>query len=254
LHITITTMLRRSYTLLQVLLLAMSTVTPAAFQSSPSAPHFRRNSVLFAVRPAATLKAASSPLMDAGKAMARSGELIIDTTNELENYGGALSAAGAFIRNAGDCVAQAAASCRFKTGAELVCDELREAATCLAEGADKMTQAVTEASVDNQNTQQSLQDLCKPMARAGAALEAAGRSIMQGATVPQIGEHFVAAGVELEQISKLVGVLVPTSETCVLAAQRMNYGAEKMKDAGYELTGKRPEVDSVPKGKSWIKS
>jgi hypothetical protein len=247
-------MLRRSYTLLQVLLLAMSTVTPAAFQSSPSAPHFRRHSVLFAVRPAATLKAASSPLMDAGKAMARSGELIIDTTNELENYGGALSAAGAFIRNAGDCVAQAAASCRFKTGAELVCDELREAATCLAEGADKMTQAVTEASVDNQNTQQSLQDLCKPMARAGAALEAAGRSIMQGATVPQIGEHFVAAGVELEQISKLVGVLVPTSETCVLAAQRMNYGAEKMKDAGYELTGKRPEVDSVPKGKSWIKS
>ena len=39
------------------------------------------------------------------------------------------------------CVAQAAAAswCQFKTGSELVCDELREAATRLAEGADKMT-------------------------------------------------------------------------------------------------------------------
>ena len=41
-------------------------------------------------------------------------------------YGGSLSAAGASIRNCGDCVAQAAASCRFKTAAELVIDELRE--------------------------------------------------------------------------------------------------------------------------------
>lgn len=30
------------------------------------------------------------------------------------------------MRNCGDCLAQAAASCRFKTAAELVTDELRE--------------------------------------------------------------------------------------------------------------------------------
>jgi hypothetical protein len=61
-----------------------------------------------------------------GKALARSGELLIDLTSSLDMYGGSLSAAGASIRNCGDCVAQAAASCRFKTAAELVIDELRE--------------------------------------------------------------------------------------------------------------------------------
>ena len=66
-------------------------------------------------------------------------------------YGGAWSAAGAQISHAGDSVAQAAASCRFKTGAELVCDELREAGTCLSEGAQKLQVAKEEALVDNMN-------------------------------------------------------------------------------------------------------
>lgn len=55
---------------------------------------------------------------------------------------------GAQIRNAGDCIAQAAASCRFKTGTELVTDELREAATCLGEASDKLRLAVDEANAD----------------------------------------------------------------------------------------------------------
>lgn len=42
-----------------------------------------------------SLKPAAVPLMDAGKALARSGELLIEVTDkELENYGGGLSAAG----------------------------------------------------------------------------------------------------------------------------------------------------------------
>lgn len=90
-------------------------------------------------------------MMDSGKALARSGELLVDLTTELGLYGGALSAAGAQIRNSGDCVAQAAASCRFKTGAELVCDELREGATCLQEATAKLRQAVEEAEVDKDN-------------------------------------------------------------------------------------------------------
>jgi hypothetical protein len=96
------------------------------------------------------LKPAALPLMDSGKALARSGELLIDLTTALDLYGGALSAVGANIRNAGDCVAQAAASCRFKTGTELVCDELREAATCLTEASTKFKEAVEEAVEDGQ--------------------------------------------------------------------------------------------------------
>jgi hypothetical protein len=97
-----------------------------------------------------SLKPAAIPLMDAGKALARSGELLVDSTNKepLNNYGGGLSAAGAMIRNAGDCIAQAAASCRFKTGTELVTDELREAATCLEEATSKLRLAVEEANAD----------------------------------------------------------------------------------------------------------
>ena len=95
-----------------------------------------------------SLKPAAAPLMDAGKAMAYSGELLIDVTTALDLYGGALSAAGAEIRNAGDAVAQAAASMRFKTGMELVTDELREAGTCFQEAAQKCTLAIAEAEED----------------------------------------------------------------------------------------------------------
>lgn len=45
-------------------------------------------------------------------------------------------------------MAQAAASCRFKTGLELVVDELREAATCLDEACTKLKAAVEEATQD----------------------------------------------------------------------------------------------------------
>ena len=98
-----------------------------------------------------SLKPAAVPLMDCGKALARSGELIIELTTALDIYGGSLSAVGAQIRNAGDCIAQAAASCRFKTGLELVIDELRESATCLQEAVPKLQLAVEEANQDERN-------------------------------------------------------------------------------------------------------
>jgi hypothetical protein len=97
-----------------------------------------------------SLKPAALPLMDSGKALARSGELLIDVTTDLDIYGGALSAVGAHIRNCGDSIAQAAASCRFKTAAELVSDELREGATCLLEASNKFDLAVKEANEDRQ--------------------------------------------------------------------------------------------------------
>ena len=89
------------------------------------------------------MKPAAIPMMDAGKAFARSGELLIDAaTNEMDDleYGSPLANAGASFRNAGDHMAQAAASCRFKTGLELVSDELRESAWCLVDAATKIEQ------------------------------------------------------------------------------------------------------------------
>jgi hypothetical protein len=99
-----------------------------------------------------SLKDIATPLMNSGKALARSGELLIDFVAQstfFENTGN-LAAAGAQVRNSGDCIAQAAASCRFKTGVELVTDELREAATCLAAGAAKL-QAAVEDGVTSEN-------------------------------------------------------------------------------------------------------
>ena len=102
-----------------------------------------------------SLKSAAGPLMDAGKALARTGELVIDwttaiiiTTDNNNMYGGAFSAVGANLRNAGDNIAQAAASCRFKTGQELVQDEIREAAAAIQQGAGKCQPAVVEARAD----------------------------------------------------------------------------------------------------------
>lgn len=112
-------------------------------QCPPSSTKTSNRTVLYN-----SLKPAAIPLMDSGKALARSGELLIDLTSGMDLYGGGLSAAGAQIRNSGDCVAQAAASCRFKTGTELVCDELREGGTCLSEATDKLKLAVKEAQTD----------------------------------------------------------------------------------------------------------
>ena len=57
----------------------------------------------------------------------------------------------ALIQSSGDCIAQAAASARFKTGLELVCDKLRESATCLTEAAVKLKLAVKESAADKNN-------------------------------------------------------------------------------------------------------
>ena len=135
---------------LSLLLLARATgvvsaaFVPYNFRGPPTSRHTHLTSFL-----SMSLKPAAIPLMDSGKALARSGELLIEMTSDLEIYGGALSASGALIRNAGDAIAQAAALCRFKTGAELACDELREAATCLTEARDKLQQAVVEGETDD---------------------------------------------------------------------------------------------------------
>lgn len=197
------------------------------------------------------MKPAAIPLMDSGKALARSGELLIDLTTKLDLYGGSLSATGANIRNCGDCLAQAAASCRFKTAAELVIDELREGGNCLKEGSEKLSLAVKESEVDEDyELMKKIGDMITPAKQAGLWLETAGASIMQRESVEVVGKHLISCGDALELLSMRVGALDPESEEGKLSSQRMKYASEQMIVAGKELTG---EAKEKPKGKSWLK-
>ena len=200
---------------------------------------------------AASLKPAAIPLLDSGKALARSGELLIDATSRLDIYGGGLSAAGANIRNAGDCVAQAAASCRFKTASELVCDELRESATCLLEGVNKLNKAVDDAEVDEDwEFAAKIKEIIPCIEASGRQLEAAGAGILQRERVDIIGESLFQAGINIGELANGIANLSPdlfeTKESC----NRMLYCAEKMREAGNNLKGVQPEKK---KGKSWLK-
>lgn len=199
-----------------------------------------------------SLKPAALPMMDSGKALARSGELLVDLTTELDLYGGALSAAGAFIRNGGDCVAQAAASCRFKTAGELVCDELREAGTCMAEASVKMKQAIDEADQDkDSNLAKELGGSLSYMNVCATTLEAAGEGIMKRKPITDIGGDLVTCGEAMKQLSTILQAYAPDRKEAQEASQRMGYAADQMVLAGTELQG----TTEKPKGgkKSWLK-
>ena len=213
-----------------------------------STTHTYTTTILHSLKPAAT------PLMDSGKALARSGELLIDATSTptLDIYGGGLSSAGANIRNAGDCVAQAAASCRFKTAAELVTDELREAATCLLEGVDQLKKAMDDAEVDGQvELKQAVESMVEPLERSATTLEAAGAGIMKKETYVAIGEKMFQVGESFGELAILIQKIgEPDLEETKISGQRMLYAAEKMREAGNNLRGIAP---AKKKGKSWLK-
>mmetsp|Transcript_19318 Transcript_19318/g.30217 ORF Transcript_19318/g.30217 Transcript_19318/m.30217 type:complete len:266 (-) Transcript_19318:163-960(-) len=198
-----------------------------------------------------SLKPAALPLMDSGKALARSGELLIDLTSHLDLYGGGLSAAGANIRNCGDCLAQAGASCRMKTATELVIDELREGSDCLREGGDKLVRAKEESMVDGDIVfMEKIDKMIPPMKQASLWLEEVGASILRNESLDVIANHLISTGEALLLLSMTVEVLDEESENGKLSAQRMVYASEQMILAGRELKGEKKEK---PKGKSWIK-
>ena len=213
---------------------------------------------------ASPLKPAAIPLLDSGKALARGGELLIDATNTLGIYGGGISSSGAGIRNAGDCIAQAAASCRFKTGYELVLDELREGATCLDEAHTSINRALKNDEMEelNDGFMDLFQSSAAYLKKSSIALEAAGAGIMQRLPVTQIGERIHESGEELVQlsysISSISGLLEDSTEnedvqscnTLKLCSEKILNAGEKMKIAGNNLSG--VQVDK-PKGKSWLK-
>lgn len=221
-------------------------------------------------KPATSLKPAAQPLLASGKAMANSGEILISLTSTLNLYGGGLSATGANIRNSGDCIAQAAASMRFKTGWELVCDELREASNCLLEGVGKCKDAIEEAELDGDlMLKNSATAMVTCLEGAGVELEDAGRGIMQRSTIVDIGESIVKSGDNLEELAKMIETLgvargnegndkegktkvddVKKFEEATLSSQRMMYAAQQMREAGNNLKGVQKEK---PKGKAWLK-
>ena len=201
--------------------------------------------------------------MDAGKALARSGELLIDYTSAVELYGGGLSAAGAQIRNAGDSIAQAAASCRFKTGVELVTDELREAATCLDEAKSKLSLACEEAETDSDDDLKTrIVNMIGPTAAASSALEAAGATILQRRPITEVGDQLVTAAEQFDALAAKIYELSSTTTTATTAttledpatvsSQRMKYCSEQMKLAGQELQQGGPKP-TAKTGKSWLK-
>lgn len=245
--------MKNLYPSLKTLIWALFSNEVSAFVVSTT--HLNHQHALQTTQLKMSLKPAAIPLMDSGKALARSGEFIVDMTNGLEIYGGALSASGAFIRNAGDCVAQAAASCRFKTAAELVCDELREGGTCLQEATNKLKLAVEEAETDkNEALAQRIQLLLEPIQASSIALEAAGRGIMQRIPLTDIGESLVECGKGLEKLSAEVGAIAQVSDAASndasMAGQRMTFAAQKMVEAGNELKGIKPDK---PKGRAFLK-
>ncbi len=217
----------------------------------------RTSSPLFMAPPGSnSLKPAATPMMDSGKALARSGELLIDLTRALDLYGGALSAAGAQIRNSGDSLAQAAASCRFKTGTEIVIDELREAATCLSEATDKLNLAVEEAGADQDPLLESLvKDLVGPTKFCAAKLEESGMKIMIKTSLVEIGASIVEASEGMQAMAGGIQRLAEESNQNadgLLSAQRLTFASERLNQAGIELKG---EVDKSKKnqGRAFLK-
>ena len=199
-----------------------------------------------------SLKPAAIPLLDSGKALARSGELLIDTTTVLDLYGGGLSQAGASIRNSGDCIAQSAASMRFKTAAELVTDELREGATCLTEAASKhLKRAVEEAKTDEDDDLAArIGNLIPIMSKAGVSLEASGAAILQKREVGETGEGLYDCGSALEELAMAMRKVAPDVKEATESCDRMVFAAQKMREAGNNLRGvEKPK----PKGKAWLK-
>lgn len=234
--------------------------TTAMTTPSSQQRHDVRSSRLFSL-----LKPAAIPLMDSGKALARSGELLIELTTSLDIYGGSLSAAGASIRNCGDCIAQAAASCRFKTASELVIDELREGADCLRESSNKFASAIAESEVDNNSAvaillSSRIKEMIGPTIQAAISLEEAGACAMRQESVVEVGRHLKCCGESLASLASTIRKLDPSigggsgvsDGAGSLSATRMDYASEKMMEAGRALTN---EVDKRerPTGKSWIK-
>ena len=154
---------------------------------------------------------------------------------------------------------------RFKTAAELVSSEMREAADCLLEASSKMEGALEELAVsvsddDNANSSissiyiPSVQGTILPLKTCGQALEDAGAAILQGLTAVEVGQKLEDGVVHMQEVSVRIGDMARLAGDkeggALLSSQRLAFAATKLKEAGNRLTG--TTVDQ-PKGKGWLK-
>jgi hypothetical protein len=89
------------------------------------------------------------------------------------------------------------------------------------------------------------------MEKLAASLEEAGASIMKGKPETDVGACFLTCGELMENLSTQMIDFAPELRETKDAQQRMNFAAEKMMQAGQELSGQISK--DFPKGKSWIK-
>lgn len=102
-----------------------------------------------------------------------------------------------------------------------------------------------------------------PLAAASRELEAAGAGILKRQPLHGVGIRLVETSVQLEKLSRIVEELSQSSSSTsmepygdgMLSAQRMAYGAERMKVAGMELM-KGGDGTNSPKSssKAWLKN
>jgi hypothetical protein len=99
-----------------------------------------------------------------------------------------------------------------------------------------------------------------PLAAVSEDLEAAGAAVLTRQPWSVMGGKLIDASVQLEQVSILIRELSQSSSTGsepypdgMLSAQRMAYGADRMKVAGVELTGGEGPTKPKSTGKGWLK-
>jgi len=158
--------------------------------------------------------------------------------------------------------------CRFKTAAELVSSELREAGDCLVEGSMKLQLAIEELQVsiqsengDDTSKQEKMKAILPvvgnsigPMKACGESLERAGAAIVRRLTAADVGENLERSAENMLTLATLIeeiSNLCNDDENALLSSQRLTFGSMKMKEAGNNLTGKNQ--NQKPKGKAWLK-
>lgn len=88
------------------------------------------------------------------------------------------------------------------------------------------------------------------MVTSGVSLEKAGAGIMKREKLVDIGQHLVDAAGDLELLALGIQKIDGELEETKVSGQRMMYASVKMKEAGNNLMGIKPEVKQ---GKSWLK-
>ena len=92
----------------------------------------------------------------------------------------------------------------------------------------------------------------KPMDDLAIAMEEAGKSIMQKKPVNDVGVSLIKCGDYMETLSVQIKGYAPKLQEASDSGQRMAFAAERMREAGFQLTGATPET-AKPTGKGWIK-